>query len=339
MYIFFTPAPVLFAPGTGNYANQNAVLFVHAVKQYLCLTLSRNAGCVVPQVFDTAMDIFGRVLVGLRTVLKVRGHFLSLSLSVLPNPHVLKRTLKKKQKEVSVLFTEIAIPILEARPPTTYTQRTSLLHSLQRILSDPSSDGGRVLVEIYLNYDCDPDAGPQENIWERLINSLARVTTLHHEASVGSSHNALSGSRAGSGGLTPAITTASMTNFTKEQVRELYSTSGDYVELKKRGLELMVRGVLRPLVGWCNARMPAVNSSGEEGGVRKSEDVGEEGGKGLGLVSEEDGRRGKVVEDDPTAFENLKHRKQVLLEGVKRFNFKPKKVCSFSVWVFIGFLF
>lgn len=64
--IFYTNSPVLFS------TPQNPPLFIHSVKQYLCLTLSRNAASVVPQVFDTAMDIFGKALVGLRTVLKVR---------------------------------------------------------------------------------------------------------------------------------------------------------------------------------------------------------------------------------------------------------------------------
>lgn len=172
------------------------------------------------------------------------------------------------------------------------------------------------------------------------------------------------------GGAVPAITTANLTNFTRDQVRELYSASGDYAELKKRGLEVLVRGVLGPLVQWCNSRMEAAaaqstsnsslasSTSSSKTAVddRRSEDVDD--GKGLGLVSTEDdqslgtgsnnatnnnnnnlnsARRGTVaftsapggkglrIEDDPTAFENLKHRKQVLIEGVKRFNFKAKK--------------
>lgn len=79
MYIFFTPAPVLFSPGTATKADPNAVAFIHAVKQYLCLSLSRNAVSVVPQVFDISLEIFGRVLLGLRTVLKVSLTYLVVS--------------------------------------------------------------------------------------------------------------------------------------------------------------------------------------------------------------------------------------------------------------------
>ncbi|KND00748.1 uncharacterized protein SPPG_03863 [Spizellomyces punctatus DAOM BR117] len=307
MYIFFTPAPVLFSPGTQTKADSNAVLFVHAVKQYLCLSLSRNAVSVVPQVFDISMEIFGKVLIGLRSVLK---------------------------KELSVIFTEIIIPIVEARSSITFHQRTSLLKALQRILSDPQADGGRVLVEIYLNYDCDVEAGARENIWERLVNALAKVMTQHHETSTtvpatGPAQQQQQQSQRGNT-MPPAITTANLTNFTKEQVRELYSSTGDYGELKKRGLELMVRGVLRPLVAWCNARAPAAGAPAEEEkGGRKSEEA--EASVKLGLVTDEEGKKGtgqqpgRKIEDDPTAFETLKHRKQVLSEGIKRFNFKPKK--------------
>ncbi|KAJ3150955.1 guanine nucleotide exchange protein for ADP-robosylation factor [Geranomyces michiganensis] len=302
MYIFFVPAPVLFSAGTSSKTDPNAVLFVHAVKQYLCLSLSRNAVSVVPQVFDVSLEIFGMVLVGLRSVLK---------------------------KELSVIFTEIVIPIVEARSSITFHQRTSLLRSLERILADPKADGGRVLVEIYLNYDCDVEAGARENIWERLINALAKVMTQHYEASVPNAAAQQSQQQSqprGSGGP-PAITTANLTSFTKEQVRELYSSTGDYQELKKRGLELMVRGVLRPLVQWCNERAATPPTQDDDKATRKSEEV--DTSTKLGLIIDEEGKKQapapKRIADDPTAFETLRQRKQVLSEGIKQFNFKPKK--------------
>ncbi|KAI8821985.1 uncharacterized protein EV422DRAFT_586065 [Fimicolochytrium jonesii] len=299
MYIFTIPAPVLFSSGTATKGDPSAVFFVHAVKQYLCLSLSRNAVSVVPQVFDISLEIFGKVLTGLRTVLK---------------------------KELSVIFTEIVIPIVEARSSITFHQRMSLLKSLERILSDPQGDGGRILVEIYLNYDCDVEAGARENIWERLINALAKVMTQHYEPSATPTAQAAQQTQKIGLGGPPAITTANMTSFTKDQVRELYSSTGDYMELKKRGLELMVRGVLRPLIAWCSTRSPVAAQALDEEKARKSEE-GDTSGK-LGLLTEEDGKKASAVKrtaDDPTAFENLKQRKQVLSEGIKQFNFKPKK--------------
>ncbi|KAI8852805.1 hypothetical protein BC829DRAFT_440418 [Chytridium lagenaria] len=281
-------------------AGTTHVLFIHAVKQYLCLSL------------DISMDIFGKALVGLRTVLK---------------------------REISVIFTEIIIPIMEARSSITFNQRTSLLKALHRILSDPSADGGRLLVEIYLNYDCDLEATARENIWERLINTLGRVMTQHHaidpNAANGSGKSGLDAANtANTGPIPPAITTATLTSFTKEQVKELYSSTGDYTELKKRGLELLVKGVLKPLTQWCKLKSGQAMDSDAS---RKSGDESNGGEKqekepSLGLVVEgEEPKRisRNVREDDPTAFETLKHRKQVLLEGIKRFNFKPKKGIQF----------
>ncbi|KAI9206768.1 uncharacterized protein BJ171DRAFT_18598 [Polychytrium aggregatum] len=303
LYVFFTPSPVLF---NVSKSNSTSLLFIHAVKQYLCLALTRNAVNVVPQVFDVAMEIFGKVLVGLRSVLK---------------------------QELSVIVTEIVLPIIEAKNTITFHQRVSLLKNLQATLSDPASDGGRVLVEIYLNYDCDVEAGMRENLWERTINSLSRVMTLHYSSDASGPSQAVSPTTGApslsSKGLPPAMTTAGMASLTKEQVKGLYSATGDYNELKRRGLELLVRGILKSLVRWCDAvRNTKDEIASSPKGVRKSEDSAVDNDTGsLGLVSEEEGKKSarRGIEDDPHAFETYKHRKQVLLEGIRRFNFKPKK--------------
>ncbi|KAJ3328889.1 guanine nucleotide exchange protein for ADP-robosylation factor [Blyttiomyces sp. JEL0837] len=346
--IFFTPAHVLFSASPN--APPVSVLFIHSVKQYLCLSLSRNAVSVVPQVFEISMDIFGKMLSHVGSALK---------------------------KEISVFFTEIIIPIVEARSTITFHQRSALMKSLHRILSDPSADGGRLLVEIYLNYDCDLEATARENIWERLISSLSRVITLHRapdanqkdkdkeKDSAGANASSAPGTptTTTAGSLPPAITTATLTNLTKEQLKELYSATGDYSELKKRGLELMVRGILKPVLGWCETRLnasvaaedgtsivsagasavdnillgdrrkedkePATAVTGGPASPERDKDVG-----GLGLIREsnEDSASTSAppavavaASDNPTQFEVLRLKKMTLSEGITKFNFKPKK--------------
>lgn len=46
-----------------------------------------------------------------------------------------------------------------------------------------------------------------------------------------------------------------------------------------------------------------------------------------------EGTRGPTPElgDDPTKFESAKQKKTTLLEGIKKFNFKPKRVRSFAL--------
>lgn len=108
--------------------------FIQAVKQYLCLALSRNAVSPVIQVFELSCEIFWRVLSGMRTKLK---------------------------KEIEVLLNEIFLPILEMRN-STVRQKSILLAVFHRLAQDPQA-----LVDIYLNYDC--DRASLDNIYERFV--------------------------------------------------------------------------------------------------------------------------------------------------------------------------
>jgi brefeldin A-inhibited guanine nucleotide-exchange protein len=67
--------PLIVSPHTIIYSSSNneATSFVQAINQYLCLCLSRNAVSPVPQVFELSVEIFWRVISGLRTKLKVRS--------------------------------------------------------------------------------------------------------------------------------------------------------------------------------------------------------------------------------------------------------------------------
>lgn len=110
--------------------------FIQAVKQYLCLALSRNAVSPVAQVFELSCEIFWRVLSGMRSKLK---------------------------KEIEVLLNEIFLPILEMKN-STQRQKSMLLAVFGRLAQDPQA-----LVDIYLNYDC--DRASSGNIYERLVSA------------------------------------------------------------------------------------------------------------------------------------------------------------------------
>lgn len=64
---FFADPDTIMHSSSSNEATH----VIHAVKQYLCLTITRNAVSLVPQVFELSVEIFWRVLLGLRTKLKV----------------------------------------------------------------------------------------------------------------------------------------------------------------------------------------------------------------------------------------------------------------------------
>ena len=66
--------PLLVDPSAIIYSSSShdATTFVQAITQYLCLSLSRNAVSPVLQVLELSVEIFWRVLSGMRTKLKVR---------------------------------------------------------------------------------------------------------------------------------------------------------------------------------------------------------------------------------------------------------------------------
>lgn len=67
MSLLVDPSAVIYSSSSNE-----ATTFIQAINQYLCLTLSRNAVSPVPQVFDVSVEIFWRVISGMRTKLKVR---------------------------------------------------------------------------------------------------------------------------------------------------------------------------------------------------------------------------------------------------------------------------
>ncbi len=65
MTIFTDPSVIIHSTTTGEQTQ-----FVQAVKQYLCLSLSRNAVSSINQVFEISCEIFWHILDGMRTKLK-----------------------------------------------------------------------------------------------------------------------------------------------------------------------------------------------------------------------------------------------------------------------------
>jgi brefeldin A-inhibited guanine nucleotide-exchange protein len=107
-------------------------------------------------------------------------------------------------------------------------------------------------------------------------------------------------------------------------------------QLKRQGLECLV-AVLRSLVVWGTAAGKTAVESHVDGSTRSQ--TGEEIRQDVvtpdppldrlsgGATSSETPRHTPDFTDDPTKFESAKQKKTTLLEGIKKFNFKPKRVC------------
>ncbi|CAG5091625.1 Oidioi.mRNA.OKI2018_I69.PAR.g13169.t1.cds [Oikopleura dioica] len=113
--------------------------FSNAIKQYLCVALSKNGVSTVPEVFELSLAIFLSLLSGFKTHLKA---------------------------QIEVFFKEIFLSIIES-PSSTFVHRALVLEALARICADSQS-----VVDLYVNYDCDINAA---NIFERLVGNLARL--------------------------------------------------------------------------------------------------------------------------------------------------------------------
>ncbi|KAF9115357.1 Brefeldin A-inhibited guanine nucleotide-exchange protein 2 [Mortierella sp. AM989] len=118
---------------------QSDNLFVEAVRQYLCVSLSQNGVSANETLFEFSLSLFLTVLQYYRAQLKA---------------------------EVEVLFNEFYLKFLDMSNAT-MRQKEMVLQGLHRICSNPQS-----LVDIYLNFDCDFSMA---SIFEHIVNSLSRI--------------------------------------------------------------------------------------------------------------------------------------------------------------------
>ena len=281
----FTRKSAILSQLIETNGNNESLHFIESIKEFLIVSLSRNATSNVPPVFDVSMEIFGCLLFNFRTFLK---------------------------KETAIFLSEIVIPILEAKKNISWYQRYSMAYSLLKIFGRPEVDGGRILVELYINYDCDIEASAKENVWERLSNTLSKILSQHIDPSQGVQLAPIVSYANHNPNETPALTTTNLVQLTREQVRDLFSPVGEFLELKRIVLELLSRGILHQLAVWCDAKRDVKKETQEE----TKDDT-------------EESRAEDASAADPKAFGNLKQKKQKILEGVKKFNIKPKKGIQF----------
>lgn len=106
-------------------------------------------------------------------------------------------------------------------------------------------------------------------------------------------------------------------------------------QLKRQGLDCLI-AVLRSLVAWGTAAGKAADETvhtpksqtGEE--IRRDPITPEASYDRLsvaGMSTETLRQPTPDLIDDPSKFESAKQKKTTLLEGIKKFNFKPKRVC------------
>lgn len=128
-------------------------MFINAIKQYLCVALSKNGVSSVPQVFELSLAIFLTLLSNFKQHLKM---------------------------QIEVFFKEIFLYILETGT-SSFEHKWMVIQALTRICAD-----AQCVVDIYVNYDCDLSLA---NIFERLVNDLSKIAQGRQAIELGATLN------------------------------------------------------------------------------------------------------------------------------------------------------
>lgn len=118
---------------------QSSDLFAIAIKQYLCVALSKNGVSNILEIFQLSLDIFHCLLQNFKVHLKM---------------------------QIEVFIKEIFLTILES-PTSAFEHKWLVLQILTKICAD-----AQCVVDIYVNYDCNIKAA---NIFERLVVDLSKI--------------------------------------------------------------------------------------------------------------------------------------------------------------------
>ncbi|KAG8195440.1 hypothetical protein JTE90_013892 [Oedothorax gibbosus] len=114
-------------------------LFINAIKQYLCVALSKNGVSSIPEVFELSLAIFLALLRNFKTHLKM---------------------------QTEVFFKEIFLNILETSN-SSFEHKYMVIQALNRICGEAQS-----IVDLYVNYDADLNSA---NIFQRLVNDISKI--------------------------------------------------------------------------------------------------------------------------------------------------------------------
>ncbi|QIX00855.1 hypothetical protein AMS68_006372 [Peltaster fructicola] len=296
-------------------SGQEPTGFTQAVKQYLCLSLSKNAASSVKPVFEVAAEIFYLMTCNLRSQLK---------------------------RELEVFLKEVYLAILDKRVAPAWQKNYIIQHVFGRLVEDP-----KTLVEIYLNYDCDRQA--LDNFFQRIIEHISRfgsqpVTANGTQQQAYSEYSlrqqaSFKNEWQSRGTLPASLTTANIAPVLDQD----QGFPQEYAS-KMQSLKALV-STLQSLLSWSQQGITeALNTAASLEGrpsledTRESMDTRAESGTphGDGTATPSLGQNGSPLEDDPAELEKVKLRKTALNNAIRQFNFKPKR--GIKVLISDGFI-
>lgn len=293
-----------------SYSNEQTRL-INAVRQYICLSLSRNAASSLAPVFELSLEIFWLIISNLRSEFK---------------------------REIPVFWDEIYFPVAEMKTSTPH-QKRYLLSIIEKLCND-----SRCIIEFYLNYDCDSS---MPNICEKVIDYLTKLSLIRIEVTPQQKQAYINNRRKGISvyDISKIANLTSSTMSSKPPEPDVYNSFPLEYALKMTSISCSV-AFLRSLYSWAQKGIRNDNkfSNGalNHNGSHLSLNTEKPGSAGDSSVSTmNNSRNASFVNgsntdtanetDDPEQFENLKQRKKAFLEGIRQFNQKAKKGLKYFI--------
>ena len=216
-----------------------------------------------------------------------------------------------------MLFNEIFIPILEMRHAS-LRQKSTALAVFLKLCQDP-----QMLVDIYINYDC--DRASIENIYERLVNVIAKIGQIP-PGTYGKSDDLVENGKNQTQMLLAGFSTGTSSDYNR--ILQKYPGLAGEARLKRQSLECVV-GTLKSLVAWVQANKVPERDEDITNGESPATPRRSEHRMSVATSANASTPDVTLQEDDPEKLESARQRKVSMLEGIRMFNFKPKKA-SFS---------
>lgn len=239
--------------------------FLGAIKQYLCLSLLKNSASTLMIVFQLSCSIFISLVSRFRAGLKA---------------------------EIGVFFPMIVLRVLENVAQPNFQQKMIVLRFLDKLCVD-----SQILVDIFLNYDCDVNSS---NIFERMVNGLLKTAQ----------------------GVPPGAATTLL--------------PPQDATMKLEAMKCLV-SILKSMGDWMNKQMripdthsakkvESSESSSESGSIFMANGNDEEPVEGSDSHSE-----ASSEVSDASTIEQRRAYKLELQEGISLFNRKPKRGIEFLI--------
>lgn len=290
-----------------NKNHDETTYLVDGIRKYLCLALSRNATSQLAPVYEVAIEIYWLMIKNLRSEFKY---------------------------EIPVFMDEIYFPVSDMKASTPY-QKRYILELIRRLSSE-----SKILVEFYLNYDCDTTL---PNLCERIVDYLTKFALLRVDATYQQKNNfkqfqkshsltkelenipELSSNRLSSTPQNPDYAINFPTDFALKMMaidyivvflQSLNSSCGNSIKFMETSSSLNV-DELKSAVNESRLRNGSIASSSN---IRLSR-------------SNSNAQTPSIAEEeeilDSNQFDTAKQRKTALIEGIKLFNYSPKKGIAF----------